>query len=290
MISKIALGTVQFGLDYGINNKTGKVPFQEVKDILTFCNKKGIHLLDTAVAYGDSEEVIGRAIEEIGMTFDIVTKLPQIDNESIAHIVKNSCATLNTNPIYGFLFHSYAEYQKSPTLFNELITLKKDGLIKKIGFSLYHPEEALDLLAHNIIPDIVQVPYSVFDRRFEQVFDILKTHSVEVHTRSTFLQGLFFKDIENLSKHFLSVKDKLIEVKKILSDKKIPLAAGLLNFALLNESIDKVVIGVDSLDNLKENLSCNEYLKDTQEIYTDLQKNEVTNLNIILPTNWKNVK
>ncbi len=289
MISKIALGTVQFGLDYGINNQRGKIPYQEVVDILKFCDRKGIRLLDTATAYGDSEHVIGAAIKETRTCFDVVTKLPNIDSQSINEVVHQSAKNLNKDTVYGVLFHSFKQYRNSPIQFDELAKLKNDGIINKIGFSLYHLEEVEVLLEKELMFDIVQVPYNIFDRRFESIFEVLKNRGIEIHTRSAFLQGLFFKEIDSLEKCFSPIKSKLKELREVFKENKIPLSAGLLNFSLLNDKIDKVVIGVDSIDNLKENANAINYMEQTKAIYDQLKQYEVNDLNIILPTNWGNV-
>ncbi len=289
MISKIALGTVQFGLDYGINNTRGKVPFEEVSKILQYCGETGIDLLDTAIAYGSSEKIIGEVQQKSGFSFKLVSKLPHGKELDVSELVSQSCKNLKSESLYGFLFHSYSDYKENPRLFDELTEIKKSGKIKKIGFSLYNPEEAEKLLEKRIEFDLVQVPYSIFDQRFENVFNNLKQNGVEIHTRSTFLQGLFFKDAENLPVHFSPVSDKLKKLQNLFSSKQIPLACGLLNFALLNEKIDKIVIGIDGIDNLKENLKALDYLEQTRAIYGDLRGFKEETLEIILPTLWKNI-
>ena len=76
-ISRVGLGTVQFGMDYGISNKTGQVRFADVVEIFETAREQGLNFIDTAPVYGNSEATIGRAIAEMGAPdeFVICTKL-----------------------------------------------------------------------------------------------------------------------------------------------------------------------------------------------------------------------
>ncbi len=287
MNSKLALGTVQFGIDYGINNTRGKVPIEEVKEILRLCANQGIKVLDTAVNYGDSEIVLGKALNGLENSFKIVSKLPDIDGISVVSTVNESINRLKMNPLYAYLFHSYKHFKKNSTAYDQLFALKNQGQIEKIGFSLYDPSEAEELLLNDIKFDLVQVPYNVFDRRFEKVFSLLKEKEVEIHTRSTFLQGLFFKPPELLPAHFKKIKEKLIALQRLFKVNNIPLASGLLCFSLLNDLIDCVVVGVDNLSNLKMNLQAVGSLKKVEKIIFEILEFEEKDPDIILPTNWK---
>jgi aryl-alcohol dehydrogenase-like predicted oxidoreductase len=257
-------------------------------EILKFCDEQQIRVLDTASVYGNAEIVLGEAIQELNVSFDIITKLHSANDQSIAELVVKSRNQLKQDSLYGLLYHSYEEYKRSPERLEELIHLKKTGIVQKIGFSLYCPEQVEELLGNKVQFDLVQVPYSVFDQRFDKVFEILKDNDIEIHTRSCFLQGLFFKNEDSLGDHFSSIKIKLKELKQIFEGSKIPLAAGLLNFALLNSHIDKVVIGVDSLNNLKDNLDGIKFLDQTVSIYERIKEFREEDLNILLPMNWKN--
>jgi len=143
------------------------------------------------------------------------------------------------------------------------------------------------LLKNNTRLDIVQVPYNIFDQRFENYFPILREMEVEIHTRSVFLQGLFFLNTDRLSENFQPAKDMIEKLRKISTNHKIPIHSLCLCFALLNPFIDKVIIGVDSLNQLRQDISSIEYLDKTKNIYELLKSLKFHNEEVILPYNWK---
>jgi aryl-alcohol dehydrogenase-like predicted oxidoreductase len=285
--NKIALGTAQFGMDYGINNQRGKIPEKEVFEILCEASRSGIDTLDSAYAYGDSEAVIGNFIRESKKDFKIVSKSPKYEIEEMENIFDSSLKQLGINAFYGYLIHSFDHYRKYPEIWNKLEKLKSDEKIEKIGFSLYFPSELDYILEKNLNIDIIQVPYSIFDQRFAQYFQELKNNGVEIHVRSVFLQGLVFRNPGELDYYFIKIKEKLVNLNSLSIKQNIPIVALCLNFAALNRSVDKVVVGVDSLNNLKEIVSSLDYHGDVQNIFSKLSWFKEEDENIILPFNWK---
>lgn len=285
--SKLALGTVQFGLDYGINNQHGQVSYQNVKEILTLAHRNGIGLLDTAVAYGDSEAVLGKALQELQLPFDVVSKLPpKMTQGEVVTVLNKSLERLQIDRLYACLFHNFEDFEQTPALFDELVQAKHQGKVNKVGFSVYYPQQITFLLKKGIPFDLVQLPYNVFDQRFGELFPLLKEQGIEIHTRSTFLQGLFFKNRDILPKHFNSVANKIESLRQLSKTHQIPLAVLLLNFVQLQPDIDQVVIGVDLPQHLKDNLISVDFLEKTRNIYSDLQQLKENNEQIILPFHW----
>ncbi len=287
MPNKIALGTAQFGMDYGINNQRGKIPEKEAFEILYEASSSGIDTLDTAYAYGDSETIIGKFIKESKKDFKIISKLSKCDIGCMENIFDSSLKQLGISAFYGYLIHSFDYYRKFPKIWNRLEKLKSDEKINKIGFSLYFPSELDYILENSLNIDIIQVPYSVFDQRFGQYFQELNTQGVEIHVRSVFLQGLVFKNPDGLSNYFRKIKEKLINLNSLSIKHNIPIAALCLNFAATNNFIDKVVVGVDNQNNLKEIVSSINYHRGVQSIITELASFKEEDESIILPFNWK---
>ena len=152
-------------------------------------------------------------------------------------------------------------------MIDKLTMYKRRGICEKTGLSLYLTQDVEK--SYNF--DIVQIPYSVFDRRFEKYFPIWKEKGIEIHTRSVFLQGVAFEP----EKLFAVMSDKLIpKINTIKNLGNLPFL--LLTYALLNTNIDKVVMGIDSLDMLKKNLS----------IFQTLDSLEIKDEHILLPYNW----
>jgi aryl-alcohol dehydrogenase-like predicted oxidoreductase len=287
--SKIALGTVQFGLKYGISNNGGKVPIEEVKEIINLASASGIDTIDTAAAYGESEIVLGEVIADRGYQFKIVTKIPPGSTTANAQeSFFNSLFNLGKKAVYGCLFHDFNDFSNRPEILNELIALKERKHIEKIGFSLYYRSQLDYLLDHNVPFDLLQIPYNVFDRRFESYFSTLKSDNVEIHVRSVFLQGLLLMKPEDLDDFFNPIKGKIQTLRELSKEREIPLNHLLLLFVLKNPYVDKVLIGVDSVANLKDNLDFNLRENKYDNLKSMLIQLEEQNEKILLPFNWKN--
>lgn len=247
---KIALGTVQWGLDYGIANTHG-IPSDEVlNSIFALANKAGINMFDTAVQYGEAEKRVGQFSN---LEHKIVTKIGNFStNKCLNQQLDNSFNHLQRQNIYGCLFHNVDELINNTDLWRELLVYKEEGRINKIGYSLYEPQELFDLLEAGLHPDIVQLPYSILDRKFEPYFDLLKKRGVEIHVRSVFLQGLYFKNPEQLSNKLSILKSVLSELQNISKQNNLDISELCLDFIRQNCKIDYAVIGVESEDQLRE--------------------------------------
>ncbi len=273
-IKKIGLGTVQFGTTYGINNKYGKTTSNEVDKILNLATSNGINLIDTASAYGDAEEVLGK---NNLAHFNIVSKfMPVKRGDSIKMQFNKSIEDLHVASLYGYLAHRPLALIDDLKTWEELQNLKKDGLIKKIGFSLNEPSELEALLEHGLIPDLIQVPYNYFDSRFENQMISFKEKGCEIHTRSTFLQGLFFMNPVNLNPYFEEVK---VLIEKLQQNTK-SLANSLLRYVLEKTFIDKVIIGVENSNQFRQNI---EMLGDAEKL--PMQTHSISE-NILMPSKW----
>ncbi len=288
-MGKLALGTAQFGMDYGINNPRGKIPFQEVSKILHLASFYKIDLLDTAYLYGESEKVIGRCLTNTGLSFKLVSKLPSVESRKEAeNYLSQSLKRLCVKNLYGYLIHNFENFKKNLWLWDFLHSLKIKGLVKKIGFSLYFPEEIEFLWTKNFIPDLLQIPFSIFDQRFRPWFQKLKTSGVEIHTRSVFLQGLVFRDPQTLPQNFEPFKQKIKELRKLAHKNNLPYEALFLCFAIENPYVDYVIVGVDGLSQIKEIIKALKYKKEIKDsfgkIFSSLALNDPE---IILPFNWK---
>lgn len=286
-MSRLALGTAQFGLDYGISNDRGRIPEEEVSSILDLAANNGIDTLDTAPAYGTSEEIIGEYLKKHASKFNIVSKLSKESFPNVKGSVENILRKLGVSDIYGMLFHHFDDFKNDPGHFRSLQEMKAAGKVKKIGFSLYSTADLDHLFDSNIDFDLIQVPYNVFDRRFEKYFDRLVERKVEIHTRSVFLQGLFFVDPEVLDPFFSGIRENLEAVKAVSDKNNIPMVDLALGFALSNSHIDKVVVGVESLQNLREIISSSAGSGIIGEVKDVLLKMSMEDEKYLLPFNWK---
>ena len=287
-MSKIILGTVQFGLDYGINNNTGKPNHCEVKSIFDYAYNNNINFLDTAEAYGNSHEIIGNYHENSSNKFKVTTKyssarldLPKNISERINHHLK----ILNISNLYCYMFHNYDDFKNYFNLFKlELLKLKSIGIIKKIGVSLHNNHHINDVLKNKEI-DLIQLPYNLFDNKSkrEKVFLKAKKNGVEIHTRSTFLQGLFFKDLATIGGKIAVLKKYLLELQRLSNKNEINSLA--LNYVCSNANIDGILLGVDNLSQLKKNLTS---INDNkfEDIIENIDSINVKEENLLNPANW----
>lgn len=251
MTNKIALGTVQFGLTYGINNHRGKVSAEEVSEIIRLARRSGVDTIDTANAYGDSERVLGR--NDLS-GFRVITKVPPGTRTPVAvkSSVESSRLRLGT-PISAVFVHDYADYKAEPDLLKVLKATCKEFSIPSVGITCYTLDEVELMLGRGDLPDIVQLPFSIFDQRFASVASDLANQGVEVHTRSAFLQGLVFKDPDELALQFSDLFPLLKKLREY-GDRSELIATNCLAFCLRQPFIHRVVIGVDSVKQFAANL------------------------------------
>ena len=284
--SKLILGTAQFGLDYGVNNKRGRIPEKEVTEIIKQAWTEGIDLLDTAFSYGESERVIGRYLRSSSRSPAVVSKLPDCTIDEIMGYFYKSLAFLNIDSFYGYLLHDFQTYKRDSEVWWVLEELNKRGKTNKIGFSLYYPEELELLLDRKVRFDLIQVPFSVLDRRFENKFTLLKDRGVEIHVRSVFLQGLVFKSMAELTGRFIKVKKKICQLQMIANAQKTTVAAICLNYVLSNKKIDRVVVGVDSLEHLNEVIRLASEMNLDKDVFQALEAVRENDEGMLLPFNW----
>jgi aryl-alcohol dehydrogenase-like predicted oxidoreductase len=281
---KIVLGSVQFGLKYGINNSLGIPNDAEVSAILNTALENNINTIDTASAYGNAESRLG----ELGNgQFKFISKFPLVNSISeIDFHFSQTLKDLRSESIYGYMAHNADSLIDHPDYWKFLQKLKSESKVQKIGYSLYTPEQLDKLLSINCIPDIVQLPYSLLDRKFESKFKLLASLNTEIHSRSVFLQGLYFKDPSTVTGKLGTIRERIIELHVISRKYAIPMAALALSFVLHQEYIDKVVIGIDSVQQLKENIENVFPYEKIKMAIEEIKSINIENPELLNPANW----
>jgi aryl-alcohol dehydrogenase-like predicted oxidoreductase len=256
--SKIVLGTVQFGLPYGVSNTRGQVSHDEGRAILARAREAGIDTLDTAIAYGESEAALGT----IGVAdWQIITKLPEVPDNCVsvadwveAH-VDGSLARLGTSALHGLLLHRPEQLHGSNglLLYTALVDQRKRGRISKIGISIYGPAELDDLPAAMRF-DIVQAPFNVLDTRMIRSgwAARLRDTGTEFHARSIFLQGLLLMPAGRRPVFFSRWEELLADWDSWLEENCLTALEACMRHALHTPEISRLVIGVDSMSQLTE--------------------------------------
>ena len=261
-VHKIGLGTVQFGLDYGVSNFSGQTPLSGVKDILQCASQNNITTIDTANTYGTSEEAIG-LFHSFTLTQRIVTKTIPI-NKNIIDLgdlkivrdgVMQSLKRLKRNQLYGLLLHHVADLKakNGAFLYRCVSDFKSDGIVSKIGVSVYSAED-IDFILSEFDVDLIQIPMNVFDQRLLQsgTLKSLQKAGVEIHVRSAFLQGLVFMDARELPKNLKKYSGHVSQFHEVLNELGVSPAAASLAFLMQQPEIDKVICGVNSLGQFQD--------------------------------------
>ncbi|MDZ8085254.1 MAG: aldo/keto reductase [Nostoc sp. DedQUE12b] len=292
---KLGIGTAQFGLDYGISNQEGKTPTEEVAKIIELAGQNGIQVLDTAPAYGTSEEILGKLIPD-NHNFEIVTKTPKFSSNCITSddvkLLENtfyqSLSTLNQSSIYGLLIHQAKDLlaNNGQSLMEKMLHLKEKKMIKKIGVSVYSQEEIESVLEKYPI-DLIQLPINVLDQRLllSGNLSYLKKNGIEIHARSIFFQGLLLMEPESLPSYFDSIKNHLKKYHEMLSQYNISPLQASISFIKNIQEIDSIVIGINNIQHLSEILlafKASFFLEANVFLQFALTDNFILN-----PTNWK---
>jgi aryl-alcohol dehydrogenase-like predicted oxidoreductase len=285
-MTKLALGTAQFGLTYGIANPQPQIPYAEAKDIVDYAYSNRINVLDTAMGYGESEAQLGK----IGVdNWKVISKLPEVPigvNASawITSAVRSSLAKLKIESLYGLLLHRPAQLlgDRGLEINAALQSLKSEGLVKKIGISIYKPSELEGLLSIGEV-DLVQSPLSVLDRRLitSGWLDRLVDYGVEVHARSVFLQGVLLMSAAQRPRKFDRWSGLWDRYHDWIRESGLsPLEACLAYVSSLPQ-VSQVVVGVNGLNHIQQILEAQ--INQTPNCLPELQTEDEELLN---PLAW----
>lgn len=298
-MNKLCLGTVQFGMKYGINNQTGQPSEEDCFAMLDTALSGGIDVIDTARAYGTAEIVVGNYLEyrKCHHKVEIISKLrPNViepDEKDVYSVVRReleeSLNRLHVSQLKGYLLHT-PEYIYDERIVEALFRLKEEKMVRNIGVSIYNMAEGYEAIKKRV--DYVQLPYSVLDQRGSQsgFMKEAKKAGMTVFARSVFLQGLFMMGLDRLPEYLEHAKPYLIRFKELTEQYEGSKIEFLLQFVKCIKEIDYLVFGVDSKEQLCENMEAFEcdipmksrLLSLIQEAYNQVDDS------IIIPSLWSN--
>lgn len=289
MERKLILGTVQFGIDYGVNNSIGKLEENQVLELFKIAHNQGIRILDTAEVYGNAHEIIGNFHKKNDDSrFKIITKFPHsVKYNSINNKVLEYLEQLAVSSIEVLMFHSFESFKTNYKALDSLKELKSKGSIKNIGVSVYTNEHLKQLLNEDLIT-VIQFPFNMLDNFNVRgdLLDQLKQKGKSIHTRSAFLQGMFFKNTNDKSPIVQNLKTELKILNQIIIDSNCSMEELALSYCLHQENIDNVIIGVDSILQLNANIKASSYniSQDDIKVINNIQ---VKDLDLLNPSLWK---
>jgi len=261
-LSRLTLGTVQFGLPYGVANRAGQPPYETARDILACAIDGGVTCLDTAAGYGESESVLGRALAELGAAerVSVVTKVavlaadlsPASADALVEESVRNSLRHLRLERLPFCLFHHEQDFRYA----DSLLKLRARGLVERVGCSTTTPDATRTIIGSGLA-EAVQFPASVLDRRFTgaQVAGAARSRGMAVFARSVYLQGLVLLPEATTPDDLCEVIPARRRLAELARDAGIPLAELALRYVLGLGDLTSILVGVDSVDQMRENLA-----------------------------------
>jgi aryl-alcohol dehydrogenase-like predicted oxidoreductase len=290
-MSRLALGTAQFGLDYGITNPAGRVAEEDAAAILDLASRCGIDMIDTARQYGESEGIIGRNWPDRA-DFRVVTKIGKLNEaaaDSVAERVRSDFAAsleaLRQARIYALLVHD-TRHLRGPAEepWSALEHLKKAGLVQKIGVSVYESEE-IDAIVGRYPIDVVQLPFNAVDQRLAigGQLEKLARAGIEVHARSVFLQGLLLAPATHIPDKFAPIRSAVEQLDVEFASRGLSRLQGLLATVFSRSEIDRCIVGVTSTAELEAILAAERRTEHMGPIDLDLPAIDALYLN---PARW----
>lgn len=292
-MTQLGLGTVQFGMSYGISNQRGQTSRDEVAAILELAAGSRIRVLDTAALYGDSESALGAALASTH-PFRIVTKTPEFGAEvdpaqcaiKLEQAFERSLASLRQQKLYGLLVHKADDLfgPRGDAIWKSMQELRKRGLVEKIGVSVYTAEQ-IDLVLAHFDPTLIQVPVNIVDQRLIHSGHLakLKGRNIEIHARSVFLQGVLLMRPEDMPNYFHQFGPELSNYTGFLARHGLSPLEGALSFLRDLEEVDVALVGVTCRAELQ---GCLDAFRAAQKTKADFSAVACRNERLLNPALW----
>jgi len=294
-LSEIGLGTVQFGMNYGFAKEKLQ---EEVEEILRCAEKAGINLIDTAREYGTSEQKIGKYLSENQSNIVVATKLKRIRNngnltisyfrDCIYKSLEESLRNLKMQHIDLLQLHQADQFLTMNSEFWTIIeTLKDEGIIKAFGVSVYEEQEAVRLInQYSGFIDFLQIPYNIFDRRFDFLQDISKKNSLGIISRSVFLKGIIPCAIESVPKELDGIIEHKMKLKELAESLDLTSEELALLYVVKKRFINSTLIGANSVKEMDANIKTIEKYKDISLDENIFETLAIQNSSLIDPRKW----
>ena len=297
---ELCLGTVQFGMDYGIRGQKQPSVEQAVQ-MLDYATQKGINNIDTANAYGTAEDVVGEFLKKKTIPREdlfIISKfrpnlLDEADEDQYYDIMKanleNTLSRLHIDYLDSYLLHS-ARYVWNDAIIDTLNRMKKEGYVKHVGVSVYETDEAKKCIERPTV-DFMQLPYSIFDQRMKAdgVFELAHKaeYPTQIHSRSAFIQGLILMKEDEVPDFLGKAKPIVRKIDEFCQQYEVSRIELAMSYVKREDSISHLVFGVDNLEQLKENIALfenslpNDIIDEISKEFVDIDTD------IVMPSLWK---
>ena len=300
-MTRLCLGTVQFGMDYGVQGGT-RPALEDAVRMLDYATQNGVDALDTAAAYGTAEEVVGAFLarktvprEKLLVISKFGTKIfegatPADYAVRLRDAARISLDRLNTDYLDAYICH-VPDAVDDAAIVSAMALLKESGMVRHVGFSVYDPEQVRTCLKADCV-DFIQSPYSFLDRRMATsgALTEAKARGVDLHTRSAFVQGLMLMDPAAIPEHLAAARPIIRDLEAACADAGLTRRALALAYVKANPDISHLVFGVDNLDQLKEIIADFAKLVDPAALQSITDQFAAVDPSIFLPNNWNKKK
>jgi aryl-alcohol dehydrogenase-like predicted oxidoreductase len=284
-MNRIVLGGAQLGLPYGILNNGEAMGDAQVAEVLDTAFELGINEIDTAIAYGNSEALIGAHGQG---RFAITSKLPPIPDVCadvqgwVGEQIASSLSRLRVTQLDALLLHQPSDLKgkHGENLFSAISQLKKNQLIKRFGVSIYSPQD-LDGILGNFELDVVQTPFSVFDQRINAQTERLSSLGIEIHARSIFLQGVLLSEKGRLPSYFDQWQPEFERFYDWIAQNRLTAVEACVAFVINQPHISRIVIGALNTEQLLESVRALSRLGTTSPFSL-----RIDDVNLVDPRRW----
>lgn len=283
MLEKMIIGTAQFGLDYGVNSASAKKMSQRDCDaILDRALSAGIHILDTAEAYGDAIDKIADYHRSHGR-FRIISKF--LDRSNISAPLLLSLHKMGIDAYHTILAHKSQDLLYDKAVQNELDRLKQDGLVHLLGVSIYSNAEFTEAIASPSV-DVIQFPYNLLDNMAQrgELMKEAKDKGKILHARSAYLQGMLLKPFP-LPEKLRPLEKYIAQLRITAEENACSLSALALAYVFGNPMIDNVVMGQHSATQLSGNIEMLQSFKGGNWMQS-IDEIKVAEAALLSPRNW----
>jgi len=294
-ISRLTLGTVQFGMDYGIANKGGRLSYRDVHTIIAQAYEGGVNTFDTAAGYGESEKIIGRIFQDLNIADKVViiTKVCHLEKRTLSdhaadelwkRSVVDSLNNLQLDVLPVCLIHTEEDFSH----ISSLMRLKDQGLVGRVGISVMTPAAGREILSSGLV-EAMQIPSNILDRRFinSEIISQAKDKGLALFVRSVYLQGLLLMPEADMPAELAAVAPVRRNLKELANRAGMDVAEMALRYILAIEGVTSILTGVDSPEQMRQNLELFEKGPLSPDLVTAIT-GMVPDLpdNILMPTRW----
>ena len=295
---RLCIGTVQFGMDYGVQGGT-RPAARDAVAMLDYATQNGVDAIDTAAAYGTAEEVVGEFLSRKTLPREAVQVISKFgtnifEGASVADYAvrlraaaETSLKRIKSDYLDAYICH-VPTAAGEPAIIEAMATLKASGLVRHVGFSVYDPDQAQACLTTDVV-DFIQSPFSFLDRRMETsgALAAASAKGVDLHTRSAFVQGLILMDVAKIPERLAATRPVISDLEAACAEAGLSRRTLALAFVKANPNISHLVFGVDNMAQLKEIVADFERPVDFGAVKSIADRFAAVDPAIFLPNNWK---